>query len=199
VVVPADATDGAVTVTTSDFGNVNTPAVTIIPLPVISEISVANGAGGSTLQVNGAHFVNVTRVAIGSDDVTADATVNNAGSITVAIPAGESTGAISVTANGGTSTGNPTLYAHSIGAGQTYYNADPPSTYNLSNATDAASVFAAGTISQTACGAQAAIQIVTATEAAVWVYDAGNLQGHVYVNTTGTTPVCPAGTDPTWG
>jgi acid phosphatase type 7 len=199
VVVPADAADGALTVSTSDFGNVDTSRVTIIPLPMIDSISVTNTAFASTLQISGFNFVNVTAVKIGSDDVTSDSTVDSPNSITVAIRVGESTGAISITAGGGTSTGNPTLYAHSNGAGQTYYNGDDPNTYDLANATDAAAVFAAGTISETTCDGQAAIQLVTATEAAVWVYDAGPLQGHVYLNTVDTTPLCPAATDPTWG
>jgi len=31
------------------------------------------------------------------------------------------------------------------------------------------------------------------------VFDPGALQGHVLLNTTDTTPTCPATTDPTWG
>jgi IPT/TIG domain-containing protein len=199
VVVPADATSGALTVRTADLGNVDTPAVTIVPLPVIVGIAVTNTPSGSTLHISGSHFVNVTAVRIGNDDVTSSSTVDSPSSITVAIPAGESTGVVTVTADGATSTGNPTLYAHSNGVGQAYYNAEPPNTYDLANATDAAAVFAAGTTSPTTCGSQAALQLVTATEAVVWVYDPGILQGHVYLNTTAATPVCPTATDPTWG
>ena len=199
LIVPADANSGTLIVRTSDLGNVTTPAVTVVPLPAIGGIAVTNTPNGSTLQISGSNFVNVTAVQIGSDDVTGDSTVNDPTSITVTIPAGETTGAVSVTANGATSANNPTLYAHADGLGQTYYNADPPNTYNLDNATDAASVFDTGTISGTTCGGEAALQIVTASEAAVWVYDPGALQGHVLLNTTDTTPTCPATTDPTWG
>ncbi len=197
VVVPADAADGALTVRTSDFGNVDTPIVSIVPLPVIDSLSVTNTASGSTLHISGSHFVDVTAVRIGTDDVTSGSTVDSPFSITVVIPGGETTGSVGVDAGGASSTG-PTLYAHSNGLGQTDYNADAPNTYDLANAMDAAAVFAGGTISQTTCGTDAAVQLVTATEAAIWVYD-GGAQGHVYLDTLGTTPICPVVTDPTWG
>jgi hypothetical protein len=196
-VVPADAADGPLTVITSDLGTVDTPTVTIIPLPAISNISATNTPAGSTLDIEGSHFVNVTAVRIGTDDVTSDSTVDSPTSITVAIPGGETSGAVGVTAGGASTTG-PTLYAHPNGLGQTYYNDDAPNTYDLANALDAAAVYAAGTISQTTCGSDSAVQIVTATEAAVWVYD-GGAQGHVYLDTLDTTPICPVGTDPAWG
>jgi hypothetical protein len=160
-------------------------------------LSVTNTASGSTLHISGSHFVDVTAVRIGTDDVTSGSTVDSPFSITVAIPGGETTGSVGVDAGGASSTG-PTLYAHSNGLGQTDYNADAPNTYDLANAMDAAAVFAGGTISQTTCGTDAAVQLVTATEAAIWVYD-GGAQGHVYLDTLGTTPICPVVTDPTWG
>jgi hypothetical protein len=129
--------------------------------------------------------------------VTTGSTVDSPASITVAIPGGETTGAVSVDAGGASSTG-PTLYAHSNGLGRTDYNADAPNTYDIANAMDAAAVFAAGTISQTTCGTDAAVQLVTATEAAVWVY-AGTLEGRVDLDSLDTTPLCPVVTDPTWG
>ena len=198
-VVPSDATDGSLTVTTAGLGSVGTPTVTIIPLPRIDGISVTNTPSGSTLQISGANFVGVTAVKIGSDDVTGSSTVDSPTSITVAIPSGEATGAVSVTANGASSSASPTLYAHANGLGQTYYDSNTANTYDVASATNAATVFAAGTISQTTCGGEAAIQIVTATQAAVWVYEPGALQGHVGLDTVDVTPVCPTGTDPTWG
>jgi hypothetical protein len=197
VVVPADGGDGALTVRTSDFGNVDTPIVSIVPLPVIDSISVMNTASGSTLHISGSHFVDVTAVRIGTDDVTSGSTVDSPASITVAIPGGETTGRRSFAAGGSAFT-PPSPYAPPIGIGQTYYNADAPNTYDLANAMDAAAVYAAGTISQVTCGTDAAVQLVTATEAAIWVYD-GGAQGHVYLDTLDTTPICPVATDPTWG
>ncbi|HEV2592444.1 MAG TPA: hypothetical protein VGU02_11180, partial [Gaiellaceae bacterium] len=199
VVVPSDASNGSLTVSTSDLGSVGTPALTIIPLPSIAGISATNTPSGSTLHINGANFVGVTAVTIGSDNVTSAATVDSSTSITVAIPVGESTGAVRVTTGSATSSASPILYAHTNGLGQTYYDADPANTYDLANGTNAASVFDAGTITQTTCDGEAAIQLVTASEAAVWVYGSGALQGHVGLDTVATTPVCPTAADPAWG
>ncbi len=100
--VPTAAVTGRITVSTtggtatsaSDFGVLSTPA--------IASFSPTSGAAGSAVVVAGAHFAGATSVKF--NGVSAPFTVNSATQITATVPAGATTGRITVTAPSGTAT-----------------------------------------------------------------------------------------------
>ena len=99
--VPAGATTGAITVTTPGGTGTSPSAFTFVPAPAIAGFSPALGGTGTSVTVTGTNFTTATAVAFNG---TAAATFSVAGatSITATVPAGATTGPISVTTLGGT-------------------------------------------------------------------------------------------------
>ena len=99
--VPASGDDGP----TEDL-TVTTAAGTLtgnrkfILMPLISGIAPASGAVGTSVTISGSGFIGTTAVRFGSVKATAF-TVNSGNSITSTVPAGATTGKVSVTTGGG--------------------------------------------------------------------------------------------------
>ena len=130
-------------------GSVTTPSLTIYPPMVITSISVSSETPSSVLFIFGTGFNNVGEVDIGSTQITNGISVTGTTQITVTIPGGTATGTVKLVDGAAESTGNPTLYAHSNGLGQTYYSINPLSTFSFGDASSAGNVWSAGSFSTT--------------------------------------------------
>ena len=108
-VVPATATTGPISLTTSGGTATSSSSFTVLVPPVITAFSPAFGAIGAAVTLTGTNFTGATGVTIGS--VSATFTVVSATSITPTVPTGATTGTLTVTTPGGTavSTANFTV------------------------------------------------------------------------------------------
>jgi hypothetical protein len=99
--VPAGATTGPLTITTSGNGAiVTTTRFTVTP--AITSFAPAIGAVGTGVTITGTNFTGATAVSFGGRAATF--TVSNSGTITATVPAGAITGPIVVTTLDGTAT-----------------------------------------------------------------------------------------------
>src|SRR5207237_984801 len=98
--VPAGATSGPNSVTTSDGTASSAASFTVINPPTISSFTPSSGPVGTSVTISGTNFNGATAVLFNS--VSASFTVNSATAITATVPAGVSSGPISVTTPGGT-------------------------------------------------------------------------------------------------
>src|SRR3989441_2974378 len=98
--VPAGATSGPISVTTSGGTASSASSFTVIPAPTISSFSPASGGVGTSVTINGTSFTGASAVRF--NGVSAGFTVNSSTSIAATVPSGASTGPISVTTSGGT-------------------------------------------------------------------------------------------------
>jgi cytochrome c peroxidase len=99
--VPAGATTGPISITTPANGAiVTTTRFTITP--AINSFAPTFGGIGSGVTITGTNFTGATAVSFGGRAATF--TVSNSGTITTTVPAGASTGSISVTTLDGTAT-----------------------------------------------------------------------------------------------
>src|SRR6478672_4609244 len=99
--VPAGASTGPISITTPGNGAiVTTTRFTITP--AINSFAPTFGGIGSGVTITGTNFTGATAVSFGGRAATF--TVNNSGTITTTVPAGASTGSISVTTLDGTAT-----------------------------------------------------------------------------------------------
>jgi len=71
------------------------------PAPVVSSLSPASGAAGTTVSITGQNLTNATAVTFNGVAVTAF-TINSATKISTTVPAGAATGPVNVTTPGGT-------------------------------------------------------------------------------------------------
>ena len=83
------------------YGTSNSIAVTVTPVPAIVSFSPSTGTTGQTVTINGSGFTGVTAVTFNGINATSF-TVVNAGQITAIVPAGSTTGLISVVTPCGT-------------------------------------------------------------------------------------------------
>jgi len=98
--VPNSAFTGSITVTTPG-GTATSSSYTIIPAPTIQTVSPASGAGvGVAVTINGQNLSNASAVSF--NGTAATLTSNSATSINTTVPAGATSGQISVTTPGGT-------------------------------------------------------------------------------------------------
>ena len=115
VEVPAGATSGSITVTTTvgtSAASTQTFTVTISG-PIISNsgLSVTSGPVGSLLTITGTNLSGITQVKFqGAATVTTGFTNNTATSVTVTVPVGATTGKITITTVGGTSELSTQIY-----------------------------------------------------------------------------------------
>src|SRR6266403_704323 len=100
--VPAGATTGAISITTPGGTAISAGSFTVINPPTISSFTPASGPIGTSVTISGTNFTGTTAVAFNS--VSASFTVNSATSIQAAVPASATSGTISVTTPGGTTT-----------------------------------------------------------------------------------------------
>ena len=99
--VPAGATTGPITVTTPGSGPlVTTTRFTVTP--AITSFAPAIGAVGTGVTITGTNFTGATAVSFGGRAATF--TVSNSGTVTTTVPAGATTGPITVTTLDGTAT-----------------------------------------------------------------------------------------------
>ena len=95
--VPANATSGAISVTTP--AGTATSTTSFMVTPRITGFTPASGAVGASVVINGANFTGATAVAF--NGTAAAFTMNSAVKITATVPAGATTGKIGVTTPAG--------------------------------------------------------------------------------------------------
>ena len=101
--VPAGATTGPVAVTTPGGTVVSTASFTVTaPPPEISTVSPGSGAPGTAVTIGGHRFSGATAVSF--NGVAASFTVGSDSAVTAIVPAGATTGPVSVTTPNGTAT-----------------------------------------------------------------------------------------------
>ncbi|QUV86159.1 FG-GAP repeat protein [Chloracidobacterium sp. E] len=126
--VPAGATTGPITVTTTGGTATATPnfIVTTGPTPpIISNFTPPSGPVGTVVNIFGANFANVTNVRF--NGVNATFTVASPTQITATVPAGTTTGPITVTTTGGTATATPNFIVTTGPTPPIISNFTPPS------------------------------------------------------------------------
>ena len=100
VTVPAGATTGKISVTNADGSTTSTGSFTVIPPPTITSFTPAVGPVGTKVTLIGANFTGTLTVYF--NGIAATAVTGTATSLTATVPAGASTGIITVSATGGT-------------------------------------------------------------------------------------------------
>ena len=98
--VPAGATTGPLSVTTPGGTATSANAFTVLSPPTIASLAPASGAVGTAVTINGTNLTGTTAVAF--NGVSAGFTVSSDTAIQTAVPAGATTGPVSVTTAGGT-------------------------------------------------------------------------------------------------
>jgi hypothetical protein len=113
--VSAGATTGPISVTTPGGTATSTSAFTVTTTgPTITSFTPASGAVGTSVTISGTNFTGATAVAFNGTSATF--TVNSATSIQATVPAGATTGPISVTTPGGTATSTSAFTVTTTGA-----------------------------------------------------------------------------------
>jgi hypothetical protein len=100
--VPAGATTGLVAVTAPGGTVTSSSSFTVIPPPAISTFTPTSGPAGTTVDLQGGGFTGVTGVTF--NGTNASYTVNSDSEIHATVPAGATTGPISVSTPGGSTT-----------------------------------------------------------------------------------------------
>jgi len=102
--VPAGATTGPITVVTPKGTVTSTGNFTVTSAspPTINGLSPSSGAAGSTVAIGGAYLTGATAVRF--NGTSANFTVGSDSTITAQVPAGATTGAVTVVTPGGTAT-----------------------------------------------------------------------------------------------
>jgi uncharacterized delta-60 repeat protein len=98
--VPANATDGQITVTTAGGTATSPTYFVLIKTPVINSFTPSSGPAGTSVTLNSANFTGTTNVKF--NGVTAGYTIISATQIKSNVPAGATTGKINVTNGFGT-------------------------------------------------------------------------------------------------
>ena len=98
--VPAGATSGTISVTTPGGTATSSGAFTVVNGPAISGFTPTSGRVGASVTINGTSFTGATAVAF--NGTSASFTVTSDTAIQTAVPAGATTGPVSVTTAGGT-------------------------------------------------------------------------------------------------
>lgn len=149
VTVPAGATSGRLRIVTAGGTGVSATSFTIVGAPTITSFTPATSAVGGTITIRGTGFVNVSSVQFNGVSA-ATFTVNSRQRITATVPAGATTGAISVTTPSGTATSAtnltitanaPTITSFNPGSGDAAVGATPGTSVQING-----SGFFAGTI-----------------------------------------------------
>ncbi|MES2851187.1 MAG: IPT/TIG domain-containing protein [Bacteroidota bacterium] len=109
VSIPAEAEGGdqLITVTSASTGGVDTASFNVNITPQVFSIAPASAVAGDVITVTGARFTGATEVKLGTTPVTY--TVVSATEITFTVPAGASSGAVTITTPTGTVTSSISL------------------------------------------------------------------------------------------
>jgi len=97
--VPAGAKSGPLSVTTPGGTATNSSAFTVVSPPTITGFAPTTGPVGTTVTISGTNFTGATSVTFNA--VSASFTVTSAAEIQATVPAGATTGPLSVTTPGG--------------------------------------------------------------------------------------------------
>jgi hypothetical protein len=100
--VPAGATTGPISVITPGGTATSSRPFVVLETPIVTSFSPTSGPVGTVVTITGSGFVEVSAVRFGG--VAATFTVNSPTQITATVPAGATTGPISVITPGGTAT-----------------------------------------------------------------------------------------------
>ena len=106
--VPAGATTGLVYVVTPNGTAKSAASLSIIQAPTVTSLAPASGSPGALTLIGGANYVLVTSVKFNGVEA-ASFSVNSAAQIAAVVPAGATTGKVSVTAVGGTGVSTATF------------------------------------------------------------------------------------------
>ena len=184
--VPAGASSGSIRVTTAAGTAISTATYTVTP--TVSALTPVSGPVGASVVITGTNYTNVTAVKFNTTAATVFS-VDSATQITAVVPAGATTGKISVTAGGvatGSSAGNFTVILPPTITGFTpaFGLAGSRVTITGTNLTGATAV--------TMNGIPAVIVTNTATSLSVTV-PTGNVNGWVRVTTLAGTATSATG------
>src|SRR5207302_849132 len=97
--VPAGASSGPISVTTPGGSASSSGSFTVLNPPTITSFTPSSGLAGASVTISGANLTGATVVRF--NGTSAGFTVNSATTITATVPAGASSGPISVTTPGG--------------------------------------------------------------------------------------------------
>jgi IPT/TIG domain len=99
--VPAGATTGKISLTLNGITVTSPSDFTVLPTPTITGFSPLRGAAGATVTITGTNFnTTMTDNVVKFNDVAAVVTESTSTSITTTVPAGATTGKITITVNG---------------------------------------------------------------------------------------------------
>ena len=183
--VPAAATSGPIGVTNAAGSGTSVGSFTVIPgppAPTVSGFNPTNGPVGTSVVITGANFSNVSAVAF--NGVGATHTVNSPTQITATVPAGATTGPITVTTSSGTAAsatnftvlsgnGAPVITSASTASGTINSAITPyqvaasnlPTTFGATNLPSGLSINSAGLISGTPLVSGTILSTISATNA----------------------------------
>src|SRR5207253_111649 len=121
--VPAGATTGPLSVTTPGGTATSASSFTVVSPPTIASFTPTSGPVGTSVTISGTNFTGATSVTF--NGVGATFTVTSGTAIRATVPAGATTGPLSVTTPGGTATSAsafavlnpPTIASFSPGSG----------------------------------------------------------------------------------
>jgi len=98
--VPAGATTGVISVTNGDGTGSSASVFTVTAAPIITGFTPTNGSAGTEVTISGTNFIGTSAVAF--NGVAAAFNFDSNSQIRASVPAGATTGVISVTNNNGT-------------------------------------------------------------------------------------------------
>src|SRR5207249_6989995 len=109
VTVPSAAITGKITVTTASGIGISTGIFTVIKAPTISTVGPSSGTFGATITISGTNLGSATDVKFNGTSITDPITVVTVNMIKVIVPAGATSGTVSVTNPAGTATSAASL------------------------------------------------------------------------------------------
>ncbi len=178
--VPAGATTGPLSVTTPGGTATSTSNFTVVSPPAITSFTPTSGTPGTSVTISGTNFSGATSVMF--NGVSAAFTVNSATSIQAAVPAGATTGPLSVTTPGGTATSTSNFTVVSAPAITSF----TPTSGPLGTSVTISGTNFGGATSVTFNGVSAAFTVNSATSIQAKV-PAGATTGPLSVTTPGGT------------
>jgi M6 family metalloprotease-like protein/uncharacterized repeat protein (TIGR02543 family) len=190
VTVPVGATTGPISVTTAAGTGTSVTAYTVtIPLPTVTTLTPATGGVGAGVTLSGTNFTGATQLlfvgATGTVPVSAPFTVISATSILTAVPAGATTGKISVTTPGGTvtSTGSFTVGTTAV---LPVISSFTPTSGAVGTVITVTGTNLAGVTAATVGGAGSVVKVLSVTSLSI-IVPAGAGTGKLSVTTAGGT------------
>jgi len=182
-VVPPGATTGAISVTTAGGTATSSNDFTVVPSPTIAGLSPPSGVIGSSVTITGTNLTGASAVSFHGTEASSY-TVESTTQIAATVPAGATTGPISVTTAGGTATSSENFTV--VPSPPTITGFSPPSgligsrvVIRGTNLTGASAVSFNGT--------QASSYLVEAPTQIVATVPAGATTGAISVTTAGGT------------